>query len=135
LFGVLNSQLNLLRREDTMKLYNRYLITCMAATAAWALVCVVALALWLGISTHAHAQPSSNLHEQLSRTSQNIAQNSRGPAAFPSRSLPNAVGAERTASQSTTQNTTQCSDYQRQVEQLQLVIQLQNQKIALLAKK
>jgi hypothetical protein len=139
LFGVLNSQLNLLRREDTMKLYNRYLITCMAATAAWALVCVVALALWLGISTHAHAQPSSNLHEQPSRASQNIAQNSRGPAAFPSRSLPNAVGAERTASQSTaqntTQNTTQCSDYQRQVEQLQLVIQLQNQKIALLAKK
>ncbi len=105
-----------------MRLYNRYLITCMAATVAWVLVCVVALALWLGISTHAQAQMAP------SRASQNIAQNSRGPAAFPS---PGAVGAERTA----IQNTAQCNDYQRQVEQLQLVIQLQNQKIALLAKK
>lgn len=108
-----------------MKLYNRYLITCTAATVAWVLVCVVALALWLGISTHAQAQI------QPSRASQNIAQNSRGPAAFPSRSLPGAVAAERTAAQ----GTAQCNDYQRQIEQLQTVIQLQNQKIALLAKK
>lgn len=39
-----------------MRFNNGYLITCIAATLAWALVCVVALALWIGISTHAQAQ-------------------------------------------------------------------------------
>jgi hypothetical protein len=66
------------------------------------------------------------LHAQVS---QNIAQNSRGPAAFPAGSsvrnlnLPSAVGSEA------------CSDYKRQIEQLQNIVSLQNQKIALLGKK
>ena len=39
-----------------MRFNNGYLITCIAATLAWVLVCVVALALWIGISTHAQAR-------------------------------------------------------------------------------
>jgi hypothetical protein len=103
-----------------MRLHHRYVITQLAALAAWLAVSVVALTLWMGISTHARAQM---LRTQVS---QNITQNSRGPAAFP---------VEPAARPNVTANAAQCSDYKRQIEQLQKVIALQNQKIALLSKK
>jgi hypothetical protein len=103
-----------------MRLHHRYLVTQLAALAAWLAVCVVALTLWMGISTHARAQM------MRAQVSQNITQNSRGPAAFPvmPQSQPGVVSIPAA-----------CNDYKRQIEQLQKVIALQNQKIALLSKK
>ncbi len=60
-----------------MRIRTRQVITQLAATLAWLLVCVTALLLWIGISTHARAQ------SPRASVSQNIMQNSRGPAAFP----------------------------------------------------
>jgi hypothetical protein len=103
-----------------MRIRTRQVITQLAATLAWLLVCVTALMLWIGISTHARAQ------SPRASVSQNIAQNSRGPAAFP---------VESAARQMPTTGSAACSDYKRQIEQLQTVIALQNQKMALLGKK
>jgi hypothetical protein len=106
-----------------VRLHTKNLIWKWAATIAWFLLSLVALSLWLGISTHARAQV---LHAQVS---QNMAQNSRGPAAFP------IEPAARTAPAPSTVGSAACLDYKRQIEQLQNIIALQNQKIALLAKK
>jgi hypothetical protein len=101
-----------------VRLHTKNLIRQLAATIAWILLSVVALTLWIGISTHARAQ-----------VSQNMAQNSRGPAAFPTES------AARTARAPSVAGGAVCNDYKRQIEQLQNIISLQNQKIALLGKK
>jgi hypothetical protein len=104
-----------------MRLQTRYFITRLAATLVWIAVCVVALILWIGISTHARAQ---SLPSQQSR---NITQNSRGPAAFPVEPRERSVAAPAPSAT--------CGDYKRQIDQLQTVIQLQNQKIAMISKK
>lgn len=111
-----------------MRLHTKNLIRQLAATIAWVLLSVVALTLWIGISTHARAQglQAQVLHAQVS---QNIAQNSRGPAAFPTESVARAAPAPSMVGSAA------CSDYKRQIEQLQNIIALQNQKIALLGKK
>jgi hypothetical protein len=103
-----------------MRIRTRHVITQLAAALAWLLVCVTALMLWIGISTHARAQ------SPRASVSQNIAQNSRGPAAFP---------VEAPTRQMLASSSTACSDYKRQIEQLQTIIALQNQKMALLSKK
>jgi hypothetical protein len=106
-----------------MRLDTKNLIRQLTATIAWLVLSVVALTFWMGISMHARAQV---LHAQVSK---NIAQNSRGPAAFPTEyatraaPVPGLVGSAA------------CSDYKRQIEQLQNIIALQNQKIASLGKK
>jgi hypothetical protein len=43
-----------------MRIRTRQVITQLAATLAWLLVCVTALILWIGISTHARAQVFSS---------------------------------------------------------------------------
>jgi hypothetical protein len=101
-----------------VRLHTKYFLRQLAATLAWVLLSVAALTLWMGISTHARAQ-----------VSQNIAQNSRGPAAFPTES------AARAGAVPSMVGSAACSDYKRQIEQLQNIIALQNQKIALLGKK
>ena len=106
-----------------MRLQTRYFVMHLAAVIAWILVCIVALMLWIGISTHARAESVRIL------ASQNTAQSSRGPAAFPVDSTERANAAVVQSGASV------CSDYKRQIEQLQKVIALQNQKIALLGKK
>jgi hypothetical protein len=101
-----------------VRLHTKYFLRQFAATIAWIVLSVAALTLWMGISTHAHAQ-----------VSQNIAQNSRGPAAFPTEPAARAVPMPSMVGSAA------CSDYKRQIEQLQNIIALQNQKIALLGKK
>jgi hypothetical protein len=41
--------------QAIMRLHTRQIVTTMAATLAWICMCVLAMVLWLGISTQAHA--------------------------------------------------------------------------------
>ncbi len=106
-----------------MRLHTKYYFRQLAATIAWVVASVMVLILWMGIGTYADAQ---TLHAQVS---QRIAQNSRGPAAFPMEPQTRSAPAPSVVGGSV------CSDYKRQIEQLQNIIALQNQKIALLSKK
>ena len=106
-----------------MRLHTKYSVRQLAATIAWIAASVMILIVWMGMGTYADAQ---TLRAQAS---QNIAQNSRGPAAFPTDSAARSTPAPSMVSSAG------CSDHKRQIEQLQNIIALQNQKIALLAKK